>query len=103
MSQVHAGDLSKTMQEMKKTTDLVSGKSWLRHGGQGQRIDEMLLVGTTKREIAENIIKKGLPKRDLKTTVARVQRHIDHVGKEEHRLPLEIDSSGVWQFNFKNQ
>ena len=103
MSQVHAGDLRNTMQEMKKPTDIISGKNWLRHAGQGQRIDEMLLVGATKREIAEDIIKKGLSKRDLTTTVARVQRHIDHVGKEEHKLPLEIDSNGVWRFNFKNQ
>ena len=60
-------------------------------------------AGATKLEIAENIIKIGLSKRDLTTTVARVQRHIDHVGKEEYKLPLEIDSNGVWPFNFKNQ
>ncbi len=98
MSQVHAGDLSKTRQEMNQTTGLTNGKNWLRHSGQAQRIDEMLLVGSTKQEIAEDIIQRGLSKRDLKTTLARVQRHFDHVGHEEHKLPIEIDSNGICNF-----
>ena len=99
MSQMHAGDLSKTIQELKKPTGLIGGKNWLRHSGQAQRIDEMFLTGATKREIAQDLFQNGLSKRDLATTMARVQRHIDHVRKEEHMLPLEVDSDGVWQFN----
>jgi hypothetical protein len=100
MSQGQRDDLRKTIEELRKTSGLTDGKNWLRHGGkQEQRIDEMLLTGATKQDIAQDIIQQGISKRNLKITQARVQRHIDHIRKEEHMLPLEKDVNGIWRFN----
>lgn len=102
MSQGHLDDIDKTIKELRNPSGLKDGINWLRHGGQqAQIIDEMFLTGATKQDVAQHLIKKGISKRDIKTTLARVQRHIDHLRKEEHMLPLEKDSNGVWRFHIK--
>lgn len=101
MSKGLHSDLRKTVEELKKPSGLIKGKNWLRHAGQAQRIDEMLLIGATKYDIAQDLIKKGIFKKDINIAIQRVQRHIDHIRKEEHKIPLAMDSYGVWQFNIK--
>ncbi|MBI4768412.1 MAG: hypothetical protein HY787_28110 [Deltaproteobacteria bacterium] len=105
MSGGRPDDLRKTIEELRKPTGIVDGKNWLRHreGKQDQRIDDMLLKGATKQEIAQDLIQKGLSKRDLQTIMHRVQRHIDHIRKEEHKLPLKQDINGVWRFDLGTQ
>jgi hypothetical protein len=101
MSQGRPDDLRKTIEELRNPSGIIDGKNWLRHGEgkQDQRIDEMLLIGATKQDIARDLIQKGLSKRDLQITIQRVQRHIDHIRKEEHKIPLNQDENGVWRFN----
>ena len=99
MSQGQKNDLSNTENELKKPSGLTKGKNWLRHTGQARRIDEMLLVGATKQEIAQDLIESGLFKKDLKTAIARVQNHISHIVKDEHMIPLNIDANGVLRFS----
>ena len=99
MSFGQLGDLRTTKEELEKPSGLINGKNWLRHEGQAQRIDEMLLVGATKQDIAQNLIKTGLCKKDLNTAIKRVQRHIDHIRKEEHKIPLKMDAFNVWRFD----
>lgn len=101
MSQGQHCDLSNTKEELVKPSGLINGKNWLRHVGQSQRIDEMLLIGATKHEIAQDLIKSGLFKKDLATAKARVQRHIEHIRKEAHKIPLNMDDNGVWKFAVK--
>jgi len=103
LSKWHKADLRKTIEELVKPTGLISGKNWLRHKGQAQRIDEMLLNGATKQEIAQNLIISGQFTKDLNSAKARVQRHIDHLRKEEHKIPLEVDAHGVWRFATTSQ
>lgn len=98
MSRWQQGDLIKTKEELSKPTGLINGKNWLRHAGQALRIDELLLIGASKRDIAQDLINTGIFKKELKTAMARVQRHIDHIRKEEHKIPLEMDENGVWKF-----
>ena len=57
---------------MVKRFGLVNGKNWLRHAGQAQRIDEMLLSGATAQDIAFDLITSGLFTRNLQTAKARV-------------------------------
>lgn len=93
-------DLRKTREELKKPTGLIDGKNWLDHKGkQNRRIDEMLLIGATELDIARDLIQKGLFKKDLPTAIKRVKRHLDHLGKEEHKLPLKQDINDVWRFD----
>ena len=101
MSKGRPDDLRKTIEELRKPSGLIDGKNWLGHhkGKQDQRIDEILLIGATKQDIAQDLIQKGLSKRDFLTTIQRVQRHIDHIRKEEHKIPLNQDENGVWRFN----
>ncbi|MEW6185008.1 MAG: hypothetical protein AB1585_04620 [Thermodesulfobacteriota bacterium] len=104
MSRGHPDDFRKTIEELKKPSGIKNGKNWLDHGGeQAQKIDEILLTGATKQEIAQDLIQIGLSKRDIQTTMHRVQRHIDHLRKEEHKLPLKQDKNGVWRFDIEFQ
>ena len=59
----------------------------------------MLLIGAMKQEIAQDLVQKGLSKRDLLTAIKRVQGHIDHLRKWEHKIPLKQDMNGVWRFD----
>jgi len=100
MSDRQFNDLDKTIEQIKNPTKEM-GMSWLRHTGQACRIDYMILAGSTKKEIANNLIKTGLSERDFKTTLQRVQRHIDHLRKEVHMIPLKEDVNGIWKFDLK--
>lgn len=102
MSQGRKSDLRQTKEELVRSSGLINGKNWLRHSGQALRIDEMLLKGATKQDIAQDLMKMGLIHKDLATAIKRVQRHIDHIRKEEHKIPLSIDSNGAWKFDINS-
>jgi hypothetical protein len=91
MSGRQLNDFDKTIEQIKRPSQVMD-QSWLRHKGQAGRIDYMILDGATKSQIANELIKKGLSKRDFETTERRVQRHIDHLRKEVHMLPLIEDN-----------
>jgi len=101
MSQGHHSDLERTKEEMIKSSGLIDGKNWLRHAGQAQRIDEMLLAGATVEEMAHDLIRTGLFTKGVDVAMKRVQRHIAHLRKEEHMLPLSQERNGLWRFNFE--
>jgi hypothetical protein len=61
----------------------------------------MILAGATKEEIAANLIKSGLFTKSFDKALHRVQRHIDHLRKEAHMIPLKEDINGVWRFDVK--
>jgi hypothetical protein len=100
MSRGRPSDLNETIELINKPRTF-HGKNWLGHdtGKQCGRIDELLLIGSTIEEIAKDLINKGLSKRDIKTTKARVNRHLDHLVKEEHKLPIKENKNGVWKFS----
>jgi len=100
MSGKQFNDLDKTIEQIKNPTKDI-GMSWLRHTGQACRIDYMILAGSTKKEIANNLIKTGLSKRDFRTTLQRVQSHINHLRKNVHKIPLKEDVKGIWKFDIK--
>lgn len=101
MSKRQLNDLDNTVQQVKNPSKETS-MSWLRHKGQACRIDYLILAGSTKEEMANNLIVNGLSKRNLKITLQRVQRHIDHLRKEVHMIPLKEDSNGIWRFDVKS-
>ncbi|MEW6185479.1 MAG: hypothetical protein AB1585_07045 [Thermodesulfobacteriota bacterium] len=94
MSKRQLKDLDNTIQQIKNPSK-EQVISWLRHKGQAGRKDYLILSGSTKEEMANNLITKGFSKRDFKTTLQRVQRHIDHIRKEAHMIPLKEDIDGV--------
>lgn len=99
MSKGHKDDSNKTIVELQQRSALVNGKNWLRHEGQAQRIDEKLLTGATIEDIATDLIRSGLFKKPISAAMKRVNRHIVHLSKEEHMLPVTCERNGVWHFD----
>lgn len=77
-----------------------SEESWLRHKGQAGLIDFMLLRGATIDQMVYAIRDNGLnpKKQDMDTLRKRVKRHLDHLTKEEHHLPVK-QAGEKWQFD----
>lgn len=75
-------------------------ESWLRHKGQAGLIDFMLLRGATIDQIVYAIRDNGLNlhKQVMDTLRKRVKRHLAHLSKEEHHLPVK-QVGDKWQFD----
>ncbi len=98
MSHGNSDDVFNTEKEVLSPSRLVNGKNWLRHSGQAEKIDEMLLTGATVIEIAQELVRTGLCKRDVSLAVIRVKNHLYHLGKGSHNVMLACDLNGVWRF-----
>ena len=102
-------DIKNTIKQMKNPTGMMEGKNWLRHTGKDHTIiDEMLLIGATKDQIAKAMLDRGL-KPNIKKARQRVLRHFKHLEaagmcekQTGHNLPLKPDdSNGKWRFDLK--
>jgi len=98
MSQGHRDDTCNTEAEMRKPSGSVNGKNWLRHSGQAEKIDAMLLDGATVREISQELVRLGLCKKDVATAIRRVRNHLYHLGKGAHNVPLICVRNDIWRF-----
>jgi len=117
MSEQLKEDFRNTIKELEGPVGIREGGNWLGHiGKQNLIINEMLLRGATKEEIAENLIKNGCWANDpmaRKKAQRRIKQHFDHLmskgafkegnkeGKKGHKLPLIQDSDGKWKFDIK--
>jgi hypothetical protein len=100
MSQQQLDDLSITKKVMSNPPARHAEESWLRHKGQAGLIDFLLLSGATIDHIVSAIRENALnpKKQDIETLRKRVKRHLAHLTKEEHHLPVK-QVGEKWQFD----
>jgi hypothetical protein len=107
MSRGHQGDPALTQQVFAQPTPLVGGKNWLRHSGEAQAIDAMLLDGKYTIEEMADMIRHLSDKNsgNLPKLIQRVKQHLAHLQEtwngemEPHHLKLRKDEEGRWSFD----
>ena len=108
MSRGASKDRENTIKEMQCRTGLVKGGDWLRHTGNDHIIiDEMLLTGATKEQMAGGLFLRGL-ETDFTEALKTVEQHLNHLtstGEAEsvhgHSLPLIQGPDKKWRFDLK--
>lgn len=77
------------------------------HESQAYKIDEMLLIGSSMKQMVDEMMKEKYRKRskqedesrDEKTIEKRIRNHIDHL-KKKYNLNV-INDNGIWKIILK--
>ena len=102
-------DLRNTIKQMANPQPSNGDKNWLGHGinTSAARIDELLLTGATKKEMAQDLIKKRLAINEQKA-ISRIEAHLNALKSPiggnnamAHGLPLIQDNDERWHFDLK--
>ncbi|MGA7577468.1 MAG: hypothetical protein ACLQUW_11860 [Desulfobaccales bacterium] len=95
MSKGNLYDRKKTIQAIENPSQ---ANGWLhKEVTQANRLDQLLLRGATIKEMAEDLIRKGLGDRDRLTTIGRIRTHLSHL-QRQHKLPLKNEFN-LWKFD----